>query len=194
MQVNHSLNQDNLYWGRHLYSNSLLRWAGGFFIRQPFSGHDPESPYFWGDIAKQRIQFVRRFSFSEINLYAVVPAMPYRLADKPYVNYWFPTANGNRVVEFEQLLTKENIDRLEREGGVCLVYAHLGSGSFNKNGGVDPRFEARIKELVSHDGWFVPASQILEFLMKQPSWNGELSFRDQIRLDTKFVAGQFGIN
>ena len=194
MQVNHSLNEDNLYWGAHLYAFPPFRWAAGLAIRHEFSGHEPASPYFWGDVAKERIKYVRRFTYPEINIRSVVPNMPYRLEDKPYVNYWFPTANGDRVVEFHELLKPENLDRLEREGGVCLVYAHLGSGSFNKGAAADQRFETRIRELSQRNGWFVPASQILDFLASQPSWTGRLSFWDNLRLDAKFVAGQFGLD
>jgi hypothetical protein len=193
MHVNHSLNQENLYWGRHLYALAPLQWAAGLMISYEFSGHDPQSDYFWGDVARQHIQYVRRFTYSEINLLAVSPAMPYRLEDMPYVNYWFPTANGDRVINFIELLRDENLDRLEREGGVCLVYAHLGAGSFNKDGGVDPRFEERVRAVAARNGWFVPASQILDYLRNQPSWTGRLSFRERIRTDLKFVLQRMGM-
>lgn len=194
MHINHSLNRDNLYWGKHLYAYRPLQWAGGLFIRHDFDGEDPDSEYFWGDLARERIQYVRRFTYPEINLLKLVPAMPYRLRDKPYVNYWFPTANGGRVIEFDRLLQPENLDRLEREGGVCLVYAHLGSGSFNKGAGVDPRFEARIKDLASRNGWFAPASDILDHLRRQPSWTGDMGVKATLWLDMKFIAGQFGLD
>jgi hypothetical protein len=192
MQVNHSLNQENLYWGRHLYALAPLRWAAGLAISYDFSGHDPQSPYFWGDVARERIQYVRRFTYGEINLLAVNPAMPYRLDEMPYVNYWFPTADGDRVINFVKLLSDENLDRLEREGGVCLIYAHLGAGSFNRNGGVDPRFEERVRAVAARNGWFVPASEILDHLRNQPSWTGRLGLRDVIRLDVKFVLERVG--
>jgi hypothetical protein len=191
LHVNHSLNKENLYWGRHLFAFAPVRSVAAMGLRHDFEGHDPQSQYFWGDIAKERIKYVRRYTFDDINLLNVNPSFPYRLKDKPYVNYWFPTANGDRVVEFDELLKPENVERLSREGGVCLVYAHLGSGSFNKNGTVDPRFERRIRELVKHDGWFVPASDILDYLTQQPSWTGALSFREQLRLDLKYVTGHF---
>ena len=190
MHINHSTNRDNLYWGRHVFSFAPLRWVGSVAMRREFSGHDPASPHFWGDIAKQRIQYVRRYTFQHINLLAVNPSFPYRLADKPDVNYWFPTANGDRVREFYELLKAENLDRLDREGGVCLVYAHLGSGSFNKGQGVDPRFESRLKDLVTRKGWFVPASEILDHLRRQPSWTGDLTMRERLRLDMTYLRGQ----
>lgn len=193
IQINHSLNRDNLYWGRHLYALPPLRWAAGLVIRSEFSGDDPASDYFWGDIAQQRIQYVRRFTYSEINLWRVAPQMPYHLPDMPFVNYWFPTANGDRVIEFEALLSDENIDRLERESGVCLVFAHLGSGSFGSAEKVDRRFEDRIRAIAARNGWFVPASQILDFLKRQPGWTGKMSYSERIRLDLKFLAQRIGL-
>jgi hypothetical protein len=193
MQVNHSLNRDNLYWGWHLYDSWPFRLAGAVAIRHEFSGHEPSSEHFWGDVAKERIEYVRRFTYPDINLLAVAPAMPYHLAGKPYVNYWFPTANGDRVIEFNELLSDDNLNRLEREGGVCLVYSHLGSGSFNKGSDIDPRFEARLKALSQRNGWFVPASQILDHLRRQPTWTGHMNYWETIRLDARSVASQLGL-
>jgi hypothetical protein len=193
MQVNHSLNKENLYWGSHLYAVAPLRWAASFAIAYEFSGHDPHSPYFWGDVARERIQYVRRFTYQDINLLATSPSMPYRLDDKPYVNYWFPTANGDRVVNFIELLKDENLDRLEQEGGVTLVYAHLGAGSFTKNGGADPRFEDRIRAVSARNGWFATASEILDHLKSQPSWTGRLDLRSRVRQDVKFVLQRIGL-
>lgn len=193
IQINHSLNRDNLYWGPHLYTIAPMRWAARLAIRQPFDGHDPSSPNYWGDLARQHVKYVRRFTYSEINLRRVVPDMPYHLDDMPDVRYWFATSNGDRVVEFEALLSDENIARLEREHGVCLVYAHLGAGSFSTPEGVNPRFEARIRAIAARNGWFVPASTILDFLASQPSWSGGMSFKERLRLDAKFVAQRLGL-
>jgi hypothetical protein len=190
MHINHSQNRDNIYWGRHVLSIAPYRWVAGVAMPGDFHGHEPGSQYFWGDLASQHVRYVRRFTFSGINLLAVNPAFPYRLSDKPYVNYWFPTANGDRVVEFNELLKSENLDLLAQQGGVCLVYAHLGSGSFTKDGGADPRFEARIKDLVSREGWFVPASEILDYLAKQPGWTGDIGFVERFRLESRFILGQ----
>jgi hypothetical protein len=190
MHVNHSMNRDNLYWGGHVFAFAPLRWAGTMVNRHDFDGDDPRSEYFWGDLAKERIKYVRRYTFPEINLLSVHSSFPYHLDDKPYVNYWFPTSNGDRIREFSELLKTENLERLEREGGVCLVYAHLGAGSFNRGDRVDPRFEERIRELVAHNGWFVPASQILDYLQQQPSWTGQLSLREKVRIESRYIVGQ----
>ena len=64
----------------------------------------------------------------------------------------------------------------------------MGSGSYNKPNGLDSRFVDRINELTAHNGWFVPASEILDYLTVQPAWTGNLSFRERLRVDTKFLA------
>jgi len=187
IHINHSLNRDNVYWGEHRWSFALFRWAYALVSKHEFSGQDSMSAYFWGDLVKQHVRYVNQFTYGDINLLAINPSMPYRLADKPYVNYWFPTADGDNLDRFDELLRTENLDRLEREGGVCLVYSHMGAGSFNRDGGPDPRFESRLKDLASRNGWFAPASEILDYLRAQPGWRADLSFRETVRLEMLFL-------
>jgi hypothetical protein len=189
MHINHSQNRENLYWGRHIFTLWPFEWAAPIAMGD-FFGDNKDSEYFWGDLAQKRVKYVRRFSFMQINLLAVNPSFPYHLAEKPYVNYWFPTSDGANVERFNELLETASIDKLEREGGVCLVYAHLGAGSFSRDGRVDARFEARIKELASRNGWFAPASEILDHLTKQPGWRANLEFRERVRLEARYVLGQ----
>jgi hypothetical protein len=189
VHINHSLNKDNLYWGGQRYTLTPLQWIYSHLKSVKFYGDNSESEYFWGDIARQRIKYVRRFTFREINLLKINPSFPYRLENKPYVNLWFPGSDGGNIKQFNELLKKENLDRLEREGGATIVYAHLGAGSFNeKDNSPDPRFIARIKDLSSRNGWFAPANEILDHLRQQPGWNAKLSFREKIRLDLLFVS------
>ena len=55
------------------------------------------------------------------------------------------------------------------------------------NGGADPRFESRLKDLSLRNGWFAPASEILDYLREQPGWNSDLSFREEVRLEILFL-------
>jgi hypothetical protein len=187
MHVNHSHNADNVYWGERRWSFGPYRWAYSLVGRHEFSGDDPQSAHFWGDLVQQRVRYVNHFTFGDINLLNVTPSMPYHLSDKPYVNLWFLTSDGGDLKAFETLLSPENIDRLEREGGVCLVYAHLGAGSFTQDARAVARFEARIKDLAARNGWFAPASEILDHLAKQPGWTAEPSLREKVRLETLFL-------
>jgi hypothetical protein len=193
MHINHAHNQDNLYWGRHRFSFAPYRLLGGLVFGR-FAGQDPESEHFWGDLAHQHIRYVRQFTFPEINLLNVYPSIPYRLPDKPWVNYWFPTSNGANADHFVELLKRDNLDRLEREGGVSLVYAHMGAGSFSRNGRVDPRVAERLEDLASRNGWFAPASDILDYLKQQPAWSEQLTFRQTVRLETLFISNRLLYN
>ena len=114
MHVNHSLNRDNLYWGSARWSIPPLRWVYALARNEDFSGEDPESPHFWGDLASRNISYVNQFTFADVNLLKVSPAFPYHLPDKPLVNFWFPTANGDNRDQFVSLLSPENLDRLEQ--------------------------------------------------------------------------------
>ena len=187
LHVNHSRNRDNLYWGADRWSFAPLRWTYALLLDDRFSGEDPHSPHFWGDLAREHLRYVNQFTFEDVNLLNVTPSFPYRLPDKPYVNLWFPTADGNNLDRFERLLSPANLDRLEREGGVCIVYTHLGSGSFNDGDRADPRFEARIRDLAGRPGWFVPASELLDWLAAQPGWRADPGWRERMRLEFQFL-------
>lgn len=187
IHVNHSLNRDNVYWGAARWSSPPLRWLYPLTTDREFDGESPGSSYFWGDELKARIKYVNQFTFGDINLLNITPSIPYRLTDRPLVNFWFPTADGDNLDRFLELLSPQNLDRLEREGGLCLVFAHLGAGSFNRGSGVDPRFEASINDLASRNGWFAPASEILDYLQRQPGFEADLSFREAVRLDILFL-------
>lgn len=189
LHVNHSENRDNLYWGRDRWSFAPLRWVYSLTRDDRFSGEEDGSPYFWGDLAQRHIRYVNQFTFGDINLLNITSSFPYHLPDKKRVNYWFPTANGNNLDAFESLLSNENLDRLEREGGVCIVYTHLGSGSFNSGAAANPRFEARIRDIASRNGWFVPATELLDYLAAQPGWQAEPAWRERIRLEILFLWG-----
>lgn len=189
IHVNHSLNRDNMYWGKHRWSVAPLRWLYGSIGKYDFFGQDEGSVYFWGDLIREHVRYVNQFSYSDIDLLALNPSIPYRLPDKPYVSYWFPTSDGENLDRFEYLLRKENLDLLEREGGVCIVYAHMGAGSFTKDRAATLRYESRLKDLASRNGWFVPASEILDYLRSQPGWSPDLSFRETVRLELLFLWG-----
>jgi hypothetical protein len=191
MQVNHSMNGDNLYWGAHRWSFPLYQWLYGIAVSRNFSGHDENSPNFWGDIAQTRVDYVRSFTYREINLLNEVPSIPYRIDDMPYVNLWYPGSDGGSIEMFYELLKPENLVRLEQQGGVCIIYAHMGAGSFNTpDGEADPRFVERVEDIARRNGWYVPASELLDHLSSQPGWDGELSLLERVRLETSFLLGR----
>ena len=184
IHINHFLNKDDVYWGEDKLSVAPYRWLYRWSSNgTQFYGNDPTSEYFWGDLLQEHISYVVNFSFFEINLLNVNPSMPYHNPDKPYVNYWFHTSDGGLPESFVALLSSENLDRLESEGGLCLVYTHFGKEFYN-DGRIDQEVAQCLRDVASRNGWFVPANQILDFLRDRFPEYHELSFREQVRLET----------
>jgi hypothetical protein len=131
--------------------------------RHAFEGHDPSTQFFWGDLCKERVDYVRNFVFREINLDGVNPTMPYHDPSRPFVKYWFSSCEGGNATSFCDTICEANQDRLEAEGGVCIMYTHLACG-FATAGRVDSRAEQLLRRLADREGWFVPVSTLLDFL------------------------------
>jgi hypothetical protein len=168
MNIMHAQNLENVYWGKKVVSNSTAQFLIGLFINKskiPFSGNDPSSQYFWGDILQKKTKYTRLFGTSDINTLRFNPSMPYHDTEKPFVNYWFSFSDGFNVNGFNNLILKQNVDKLVSERGACIVYTHFAHG-FALNGKLNQTFQDRISYLVSQpDGWFVPASDVLDRLL-----------------------------
>ncbi len=166
---NHCRNRDNIYWGLARFDRRLrllYRASTAFRDERPFEGHDPGSRFFWGDLCRERVDYVRNFVFREINLDRVNPSMPYYDPSRPFVNYWFSSCDGAEVISFRERICEVNQDQLEAEGGVCIMYTHLACG-FASAGKVDPRTEQLLRRLASRNGWFVPVCDLLDFLREE---------------------------
>lgn len=167
--INHSKNPDNIYWN----INDRLAWPISMIIsffnllrnsRYKYFGHVEGSKHFWGDISKSKIKYLRNLTFNDINTLKQDPKMPYRdISKSKYSNYWFSSSDGHTIDEFLELISNENVDKLEREEGCCIVYTHFAEG-FVENGVVNPEFQKRLEYLSKKGGWYAPASEILDYL------------------------------
>ena len=131
--------------------------------RRLFEGHVPESPLFWGDLCAERISYVRNFVYRDTNTLAACPHMPYRDSAKPS---WPPGSPPPRAPIPPRSCARSarpHQDRLEAEGGLAIMYTHLGAG-FWRGGRLDPQFEAVMRMLAKRDGWFAPVAEILDHL------------------------------
>lgn len=162
----------------------------------PSHGHDPDSPYFWGDICRERITFVRNCVFPDINTLKSDPLMPYHDAHRPYVPYWFSSSSGSGISDFCRLISEENQDRLLAEGGACIVYTHFGSrfdlvGRSPAMGGrMERRFVQLLRRLAGLPGWFVPASQLLRHIGDERGWGSVDGRRRSLhRMELRWLAG-----
>lgn len=173
INIMHSNNLEDIYWGKNIFNNNLVQQIMEIFLskgRLPFSGEDEGSPYFWGDIAKEKTRYIRLWGTSNINTLSFNPSMPYHDPRKPYVNYWFSFSDGYDAKFFNELLTDKNIEKLVKERGVCIAYTHFADGfTVKRDDGqyvVNDTTKIQLKKLSKQkDGWFVPASEILDRLL-----------------------------
>jgi hypothetical protein len=92
--------------------------------------------------------------------------MPYHDSTKPLVNAWYASTEGSNAPRFLDALSEANQDRLEAEGGACIMYTHFGHG-FVERGTLIRRFEPLMRRLSDKKGWFVPVSVLLDHLQSQ---------------------------
>jgi glycosyltransferase involved in cell wall biosynthesis len=167
VHTNHAGNRENLYWGPARFSTVAPFYRAMTSLHhRKFEGHIESSSYFWGDLCRQRIDYVRNFVFREINLDRINPTMPYRDEQRPFVNMWFSSSDASDHTTFCELLSEANQDRLEEEHGICIAYTHLACGFVNE-GVVHPRVEYLLRRLARKSGWFVPVSSLLDCLRQQ---------------------------
>ncbi len=92
--------------------------------------------------------------------------MPYHDPDRPYVNYWYASAEASNLPRFLERVTEASMDQLEAEGGAAILYTHFGHGYF-ESGSLDERFKKLMERLARMNGWFVPVKTLLRHLETQ---------------------------
>jgi hypothetical protein len=163
-------NEEAIYWGgarlttpplKAVYSVATVgRTSGAHF------GHVEGHPAFWGDICRERIQYCRNFVYRDANTLAVCPWMPYHDPMRPWVNWWYASSEGSNVERFVATLSEPNQDRLEADGGACIMYVHFGHG-FAEGRELHSRFRQLVERLSRKNGWFVPVTTLLDYLRTQ---------------------------
>jgi hypothetical protein len=164
---------EGMYWGdARLDGGARLVYRAAQRLRgrdRTYLGHVRGTPFFWGDVCRDRITYVRNLVFRDINTLKHDPMMPYHDPRRPFVAYWFSSSEGATVRDFCRLLGEPNQDRLLSEGGACIVYTHFAFG-FYEDGRLDPLFVRLMRRLAALPGWFVPASTLLDGLRARAGW------------------------
>jgi hypothetical protein len=183
--ANHTNNIENIYWGHERFDIPILRFIMRYLSKSSGStGHKVNSPHFWGDICQKHLTYVRNLVFKEINLLNINPTLPYKDPKRPFVNYWFSSSEGGNVSSFNNLLSSKNQDKLEREGGICIVYTHF-ANDFVKDGKVNFETKKLLTELSKREGWFVPVSTLLDFLRSQQDTD-DRPFHEKVYMELRW--------
>lgn len=178
IHINHSNNIENIYWGACRFSG-IIKWIYKLKRSSVKSlGHDAKSEYFWGDICKKNVKYIRNRTFNGINTLTEDPRLVYAEKGKDeYSNYWFSSSDGMRLEPFLKLLTKENVDKLEREKGLCIVYTHFAYDFVDEDGNLNEDFKKAIDYVASKNGWFVPAGEILDYVRADREYKPSLIYQ-----------------
>ncbi len=188
--ANHGHNRENLYWGVDRVDLPPVRWFYALTNGHPrdwFQGHVQGSRWWWGDLCRERITYVRNLTFSEINLLRINPTLPYRDPRRPLAPWWFSATDCEDSAAFNALIGEAAQDRLEAEGGVCIVATHLGK-RYTRNGRVHPRTETLLRRLASRRGWFPTVSELLDWLRNRRGGQDTLPSAEWRRMQLRWAA------
>jgi hypothetical protein len=189
--ANHSGCAESIYWGADRVTG-IARLAynlmTGFRSNGAFRGHREGDPLFWGDVCRDRVRYVRNFTFTDIDTLGACPLMPYHDPERPFVNAWFASSEGASVRTFNDCIAEAHQDRLEARGGACIMYTHFASG-FWSEGRLDRRFVTLMERLARKNGWFVPVATLLDYLADR---RGVTTLRtpDRRRLEMRWLASK----
>jgi peptidoglycan/xylan/chitin deacetylase (PgdA/CDA1 family) len=184
--ANHGSNRDSLYWSSTRFRSRLLQWLYDWratTASRRSEGHLPGSPYFWGDLCRAHIDYVRAFTFPVTNVLEVHPNILYRDPACAFVNFWFSATHVPTPEVFETLFTQRRLEALSR-GGVCIVATH-GAG-FTRHGEVRAETRRLLELLAAKNGWFVPVSTLLDYLRVQ-GLGRVMPARERMRLELRWL-------
>lgn len=165
--ANHADCRDAIYWGEARltgFHRTLYRALTRGRARGRDGGSDPASAHFWADACSEHITYVRNFVFADINTLERCPYMPYHDPDRPFVQQWFASSEGPDLRSFCRTLSEANQERLEAEGGACIMYTHFGTAGFFERGRLDSVFVRTMTRLAEKGGWYVPVSELLDHI------------------------------
>jgi hypothetical protein len=127
---------------------------------------------------------------NDINTAQFNPSTPYRDAARPLVPWWFSSSDADSVEEFNALIHPDHQDKLEREGGFCIVATHFGKG-FVQNGVVNSVTRERLTALAQRNGWFPTTGELLDWLRArraaEPEGNGRLPRLEWLRMQWRWA-------
>ncbi|MEX0876950.1 MAG: hypothetical protein WD114_05785, partial [Phycisphaerales bacterium] len=160
----HSHNAEHLYWGSSFTNSRLRRMLVRVMVPhkpERYEGHDPESPYFCGDVSFETFKYTRLFRTTCLNTIRKNPSKPYHLYDKPFVRHWFSTTAED--LDACASVTPGALERVARQDGLMLMYAHMGEKFVTDEGTVHP-IAARAIELVGgrDDCWKTGVTALLD--------------------------------
>jgi hypothetical protein len=186
LHCNHGQNKENLFWGYKRYNSPLIRRLLELFTKYysypSFEGENPSSPYYWGDIASNKLSYLRAFAFRQLNGMHIPPGRPFSDSRKLTGPLFFNTTDAPTIGVFNKLVNPGSIDQLRKQNGWAIISTHIGKGFYWKNQ-LNKDFTNTMKYMASLPGWFVPVSEMLDFL-KQETGSAELTGYERFKMES----------
>ena len=189
LHCNHGQNRENLHWGADRYTTYPIRKILSLYTKfksyPKFEGNNPESPYYWSDIADEQLSYIRSFTFRQLNGAKIKPGRPFRDPGKQTGPVFFNTTDASDVSVFNKYVNTASIDKLRKQSGWAIISTHLGKGFYYDNK-LDAEFQRTMKYLASLPGWFVPVSELLDHISKETGTD-ELSSYERSKLEFSHI-------
>jgi hypothetical protein len=141
----HAKNAENIYWNYRVTSLFPFRQLLKLLSSHECYGEDAASPYYWGDICKERINQIRLFRTRALNTLKKNPHMPYYSPEKPLVNGWFSATKRS----FHDCTSAEAQQKLVAENGLTVLYQYMHRYA-TKDGRLDENFKKNAESLAAN--------------------------------------------
>lgn len=160
----HKHNAENLHWGEAFFVSRLARRIVRFLVptgHERYEGSDENSPYFCGDLVRDRVKYVRLFRTLSLDVLSKNPSMPFHLVDRPYVSRWFSAVAQDLVAC--RRITRRSLDRLARRDGLLLLYAHMAEHFVDSRDEVVPEVRTAFTLIAKRkDVWLASVGEVLD--------------------------------
>jgi len=181
LHCNHGQNKENLHWGAERYRHPLIRTFVKLLFNvgnyPKFEGNNVNSPYYWADVADQRLSFIRGLTYGTLDCSKIKPYGPYFERAKQKSSCFFNTADAPNIYAYNRLVNRNSIDKLKKEGGWAVVSTHLGKGFF-RYGKLNKDFVDTMEYISKLGGWYVPVSELLDYISVK---NGAKQINNAVR-------------
>jgi len=167
LHCNHGQNRENLFWGDQRYTTyflkTLMRLVAKHKSWVTYEGANPDSPFYWADIASQKLSYIRSFAYKKLNGAKIPPGRPFRDGKKIHNTMFFNTTDAPNIKAFNAIVNPDSIDKLHKQNGWAIISTHMGKG-FYLNGRLNVEFENTMRYLSALPGMYVPVSNLLDFI------------------------------
>ncbi len=186
MHINHGNCMENIYWGPNRFHQPIRSIYKKAAPKVRSYGHDEASVFFWGDACKKHITYIRNRTFNDLNTLKEDSRLVYPESGKEkYSNFWFSSSDGMNIARFRKVMARKNIDQLIKEKGCCILYTHFAYGFVDRNGALDAAFCNAIDYISKQNGWFVPASEMLDYIKQDRSYAASRAY--EWKMDIKWL-------